>query len=163
MVAIGLLHGDLKAEHYEDEAATEDASAAPSARAVVKALFPLWATVLVLLATRIPALGLRGLLTAAAPAWEVPLGSLGSFSISPALVLNLRGIFGTDTDWTHQLLYVPSLIPFVYPCPFSRPRVVGKRCGIGLGVRDSLLYEATRLAGERARRGEGLAPRCLRA
>jgi lactate permease len=28
-------------------------------------------------------------------------------------VLNLRGIFGTDTDWTHQVLYVPSLIPFV--------------------------------------------------
>ena len=97
----------------EDEAAAEDAGAAPSARAVVKALFPLWATVLVLLATRIPALGLRGLLTAATPAWDFPLGTLGSFSISPALVLNLRGIFGTDTDWTHQLLYVPSLIPFV--------------------------------------------------
>jgi lactate permease len=97
----------------EDEAAAEDAGAAPSARAVVKALFPLWATVLVLLVTRIPALGLRGLLTAAVPAWDFPLGSLGVFSISPALVLNLRGIFGTDTDWTHQLLYVPSLIPFV--------------------------------------------------
>lgn len=97
----------------EDESAAEDAGAAPSARAVVKALFPLWATVLVLLATRIPQLGLRGLLTAAVPAWNFPLGSLGSFSISPALVLNLRGIFGTDTDWTHQVLYVPSLIPFV--------------------------------------------------
>lgn len=95
----------------EDEA--ENAGTAPSAREVVKALFPLWATVIVLLITRIPALGLRGLLTAAAPSWDLPLGSLGSFSISPALVLNLRGIFGTDTDWTHQLLYVPSLIPFV--------------------------------------------------
>jgi lactate permease len=73
----------------------------------------LLATVLVLLLTRIPALGLRGLLTAAVPAWDFPLGSLGNFSISPALVLNLRGIFGTDTDWTHQLLYVPSLIPFI--------------------------------------------------
>ncbi len=28
-------------------------------------------------------------------------------------MLSLRGIFGTDTDWTHQLLYVPSFIPFV--------------------------------------------------
>lgn len=97
----------------EDEVAGEDAGAAPSTREVVKALFPLWATVLVLLLTRIPALGLRGLLTAAAPAWDFPLGSLGNFSISPALVLNLRGIFGTDTDWTHQVLYVPSLIPFI--------------------------------------------------
>jgi len=97
----------------EDEAAAEDSGEAPSARAVVKALFPLWATVLVLLATRIPQIGLRGLLTAATPSWDFPLGSLGSLSISPALVLTLRGIFGTDTDWTHQLLYVPSLIPFV--------------------------------------------------
>lgn len=97
----------------EDEAAREDSGAAPSDRAVVKSLFPLWATVLVLLVTRIPALDLRGLLTAAAPAWDFPLGSLGVFSISPALVLNLRGIFGTDTDWTHQVLYVPSLIPFI--------------------------------------------------
>lgn len=93
--------------------AAADSGATPTARAVVKALFPLWATVLVLLVTRIPALGLRGLLTAAVPAWVFPLGSLGSFSISPALVLNLRGIFGTDTDWTHQILYVPSLIPFI--------------------------------------------------
>jgi lactate permease len=97
----------------EDENAPADADVAPSPRAVVKALFPLWATVLVLLVTRIPALGLRGLLTAAAPAWELPLGSLGTLSISPALVLSLRGIFGTDTGWTLQLLYVPAFIPFV--------------------------------------------------
>ena len=97
----------------EDETAAEDVSAAPSARAVVRALFPIWATVLVLLVTRIPQLGLRGLLTSATPAWDVSLGSLGNFSISPSLVLSLRGIFGTDTDWTHQALYVPSLIPFI--------------------------------------------------
>jgi lactate permease len=97
----------------EDSEVEEEAGEAPRPREVVKALFPLWATVLVLLATRIPALGLRGLLTAATPAWDVSLGSFGSLSISPALVLNLRGIFGTDTDWTHQVLYVPSLIPFV--------------------------------------------------
>lgn len=87
--------------------------AAPTTRAVVKALFPLWATVLVLLLTRIPQLGLRDLLTAATPAWHAALGGLGNFSISPALVLNLRSILGTDVHWTHQLLYVPSLIPFV--------------------------------------------------
>lgn len=97
----------------EEVAAQENSGAAPTSRAVVKALFPLWATVLVLLVTRIPGLGLRGLLTATVPAWDIPLGSLGAFSISPALVLSLRGIFGTDEDWTHQLLYVPSLIPFV--------------------------------------------------
>ncbi|MEN3940090.1 L-lactate permease [Prosthecobacter sp. SYSU 5D2] len=97
----------------EGAAEAEETGAAPSAPAVVKALFPLWATVLVLLATRIPQIGLRGLLTAADPSWTLPLGSLGNFSISPSLVLNLRGIFGTDLGWTHQLLYVPSLIPFI--------------------------------------------------
>ncbi len=95
----------------------EDRSAgvqsAPSPRAVVKALFPLWGTVLVLLITRIPQLGLRELLTATTPAWTVSLGPLGSFSISSSLVLELRGILRTDEQWTHQLLYVPSLIPFV--------------------------------------------------
>jgi lactate permease len=114
---IGLIVTVWLARHRVGLAREVDADATsgapPTARAVVRALFPLWATVLVLLATRIPALGLRDLLTAEVPAWVIPLGSLGSFSISQALVLNLRGIFGTDTDWTHQILYVPSLIPFI--------------------------------------------------
>ncbi|QDU29270.1 L-lactate permease [Anatilimnocola aggregata] len=114
---IGLLVTVWLARHRvglarEDEG-EETSGATPTTRAVVKALFPLWATVLVLLATRIPAFGLRGLLTAAVPGWDFPLGSLGSLSISQSLVLSLRGIFGTDTDWTHQILYVPSLIPFI--------------------------------------------------
>ncbi len=103
---IGLMRDDESVDEKETEAA-------PSPRAVVKALFPLWATVLVLLVTRIPALGLRDLLTAAVPAWDFSLGGLGSLSISPSLVLQLSGILDTDTDWTHQLLYVPSLVPFV--------------------------------------------------
>jgi lactate permease len=84
-----------------------------SAQSVIKAMFPLWGTVLVLLATRIPQLGLRALLTMASPVWEIPVNLVGVFSISPALVLRLRNILGTDVDWTHQVLYVPSLIPFV--------------------------------------------------
>jgi lactate permease len=115
---IGLIFTVWLARHRvglarEDEEAGKDTGESPRPREVLKALFPLWATVLVLLATRIPRLGLRGLLTAEVPIWDFPLGSFGSFSITPALVLNLRGIFGTDTGWTHQLLYVPSLIPFV--------------------------------------------------
>jgi len=120
-----------------DNAASEDSIAAPTTRAVIRALFPLWATVLVLLATRIPQLGLRGFLTAATPAWDLSLGSLGNFSISPSLVLSLRGIFGTDTDWTHQVLYVPSLIPFILisivswwilSAPIGTGRIVWREC-----------------------------------
>jgi lactate permease len=95
-----------------DAEPAEDSSAAPKTNAVIRALFPLWATVLVLLLTRIPQFGLRDVLTASTPAWEIPLGSLGRFSISPALVMRLQDIFGTATQWTHQVLYVPSLIPF---------------------------------------------------
>jgi lactate permease len=89
------------------------AGSAPSAGAVVKALFPLWGTVLVLLMTRMPQMGLRDWLTAESPAWTTSLGPLGSFSISSALVVSLRGILGTQEGWNHALLYVPSLIPFV--------------------------------------------------
>jgi lactate permease len=96
----------------DDPAATE-ANPAPYPHSVARALFPLWATVLVLLLTRIPQLGLRALLTMSTPVLELPLGSLGHFSVSPALVLRLREIFGTDVEWTHQVLYVPSIIPFL--------------------------------------------------
>lgn len=96
----------------DDQSAAEQASAS-SPQTVVKAMFPLWGTVLVLLATRIPQLGLRELLTLASPVWEISVSPLGVFSVSPALVLRLRGILGTEVDWTHQLLYVPSLVPFV--------------------------------------------------
>jgi len=40
----------------------------PPARTVLKALFPIWATVLILLITRIPQLGIREILSASAPA-----------------------------------------------------------------------------------------------
>jgi lactate permease len=43
----------------------------------------------------------------------VPMGPVGTFSISPSLVVGMKGIFGTDVNWSHPLLYVPSLIPFV--------------------------------------------------
>lgn len=113
MVTVWLARRGIGLAGEEDGAAAGEGAPVAAGGGIVKALFPIWACVLVLLVTRIPALGLRDLLTAAAPAWDVPLGGLGTFSISPALVLGLRGIFGTDTDWTHQLLYVPSLIPFI--------------------------------------------------
>jgi lactate permease len=80
---------------------------------VFRALLPLGLTVVILLVTRIPALGLRQLLTARQPALDFMLPGLGEFSISSALVLQMRGILGTDLSWSHAVLYVPSIIPFV--------------------------------------------------
>ncbi len=84
----------------------------PGHRHLVKASFPLWGTILILVVTRIPELGMKGWLTAATPAFHIPLGSLGDFFISPSLVVGLTGLFGTAEAWTHSILYVPSVIPF---------------------------------------------------
>lgn len=90
-----------------------DDSAAPSLGAVLKASFPLWGTVLLLIVTRIPELGIKSLLQLTSPAWQVNLGFLGDFSISTALVFKLENILETDVLWQHNLLYVPSILPFI--------------------------------------------------
>lgn len=80
--------------------------------ALVKATFPLWGSVLVLLVSRIPQLGIKGLLTDATPLAAVTLGTFGELSVSRALVLALRYIFGAESHWEFQTLYVPAFIPF---------------------------------------------------
>jgi lactate permease len=79
---------------------------------LIKALFPLWGTVLVLILTRIPQIGLKGLMTLKEPAYATSLGSLGDFSISSALVASLTNIFGTTASWSFATLYIPAFIPF---------------------------------------------------
>lgn len=60
---------------------------------ILKASFPLWGTVLLLVITRIEQIGLKDLLNSIA-------------------VIRLEGILGTTVNFKHALLYVPSLIPF---------------------------------------------------
>ena len=79
---------------------------------VLIALTPLIVTIVILLVTRIPILGLRGLLTSAVPNLPISLGGLGELTISPSLVVQLRNILGQGLDWSHAVLYVPSIIPF---------------------------------------------------
>lgn len=80
---------------------------------ICKASFPIWGTLLVLIITRIPDLGIKTLLTTGTPSFDTSLGIIGNFSISAALVFKLQGIFGTSESWTHALLYVPSILPFM--------------------------------------------------
>lgn len=82
-------------------------------KTLTKATFPLWGAVLILIVTRIPALGLKDLLQLSQPALVMDLGSLGTFSVSASLMLNLSNIFMTSESWSHSLLYIPSIIPFV--------------------------------------------------
>ncbi len=98
---------------------TESPAGALMNRRVFVALSPLLGTILVLLVTRIPVLGLRGWLTALQPNWTVNLGGLGEFSVSQSLVLSLRNILGENLNWSHAALYVPSMIPFVLTAGFA--------------------------------------------
>jgi lactate permease len=85
---------------------------ATSKSALVKATFPLWGSVLVLVVTRIPQLGIKSLLTDKTSALQIGLGSFGELSISRAAVVSLTEIFGSIASWSFETLYVPSLIPF---------------------------------------------------
>jgi len=98
----------LSSEHPPAEGGREQVKAA----ALVKATFPLWGTVLLLIITRIPQLGIKSLLVAKLPALSISLGSLGDLSVSAALVVSLSNIFNTTEVWSHSFLYVPSIIPF---------------------------------------------------
>ncbi len=79
---------------------------------LLKATFPLWAAVLILLITRLDPLGLKAWLTASSPALSLTLPAMGELRASPSLVLQWRHIFGTEQSWSHAVLYVPSVIPF---------------------------------------------------
>ncbi len=107
------LHEKVGESHllHEEKDRTEDSKLSPGQ--LFKALFPLWGTLLLLVLTRIPHLGLKSLLTIEKPMIESSLGSLGAFELSPSLVVSLKNIFGTNVCWSHQILYVPSLVPFV--------------------------------------------------
>lgn len=85
-------------------------------KVTLQASFPLWLTILILLITRIQQLQIRSALVSKTPAGTVSFGTLGDFSVSAALVVQLGGIFETASKWRHELLYVPSLIPFVLVC-----------------------------------------------
>ena len=75
--------------------------------------FPLWCTVLILIITRVPQIGLRGILTAKEPSFSIFFQTYGTFKCSASLVLQLENILTyPNLNWKYELLYVPSLIPF---------------------------------------------------
>ena len=85
----------------------------PPKLALLKSTFPLWGTVLVLLLTRLEFIGLKAWLTTGSNFWAFsPLG-LGELRVSDSLVFAWRGIIGSNLNWTHALLYVPSVVPFL--------------------------------------------------
>ncbi len=85
-----------------------------NSKALIKASFPLWGTVLLLVITRIKEFHLKDLLQLTEPNLSLDLGYLGVFQISASLVLSISDIFGQGVNWQHSLLYIPSLLPFIF-------------------------------------------------
>ncbi len=98
------------------------------------ALAPLSAAILALLVTRLPLFGLRDWLTSSDPLLRLPLGPVGEVSLSASLVVQLRDILGQGLSWSHAVLYVPSILPFV---PAAALTLLQGRCGSG-GFADTL-------------------------
>jgi lactate permease len=78
----------------------------------VRAFAPYLILIALLIVTRVRFLPLRTWLNAESPALALDLGSLGTFSVSAALVFRLDAIFGTPSAWSYNALFVPALIPF---------------------------------------------------
>ncbi|MBN2306882.1 L-lactate permease [Candidatus Peregrinibacteria bacterium] len=79
---------------------------------IAKATFPLWGTIAILLITRIKEIGLKAILNSTQYVFTLSLQPVTDFLISSALVLQFNNILGTGTNFSHALLYVPSIIPF---------------------------------------------------
>ena len=68
---------------------------AVSAGQVAKALLPTGLLILFLIVTRIPELGLKGLMNNKDVWFSTALGSLGTFEVSKGLIFSLKNIFGS--------------------------------------------------------------------
>jgi len=94
-------------------ATKEEVETTIGVRQLVKASFPLWGTVVILLLTRIDELGIKGFLLSHSPALEMNIGGLGSILVSSSLVLGLENVLGTPISWYLETLYIPALSPFI--------------------------------------------------
>jgi len=81
---------------------------------VIGRTFPIWGVVLLLILTRVPAIGLKSILTAKDPGFQIYFGTYGEFRCSASLVLQLNNILTyPGLNWKYELLYVPFFMPFV--------------------------------------------------
>ena len=75
---------------------------------------PITGTVLLLIITRIPQIGLNELLKATTPSFSIYFGTYAIFRLSASLVFQLEEILTYPTlHWKYELLYTPFIIPFV--------------------------------------------------
>jgi lactate permease len=96
--------------------AANEQPSATSIKALARASFPIWGSVLLLLVTRLPSIGLKEWLTQSEPLVHLRIPGVGPLTISSSLVFQLDvqlSSLDSLAKWSHALLYIPSLIPFV--------------------------------------------------
>ena len=75
---------------------------------------PITLTVLLLIITRIPQIGLNSLLKKTEPNFTIYFGTYATFRLSASLVFQLENILTyPNLNWKYELLYTPFIIPFV--------------------------------------------------
>ncbi|KAI9025452.1 L-lactate permease [Hyaloraphidium curvatum] len=105
-------------EELEEMEALPDAQDEPARYAInfgnaVANTAPLIFTIVFLILSRIPQIGLRGLLTRTSPSFTMYLGTLFNLSISASLVFAFQYILGSPyVSSTYQVLFVPAWLPF---------------------------------------------------
>jgi lactate permease len=87
----------------------------------IRAFTPYLMLIAILVVTRVRFFPVRDWLNAEYPRLTLDWGSLGTFSVSIALVFKLDSIFGTSSAWSYNSLFVPALIPFVVVVLLSMP------------------------------------------
>jgi lactate permease len=87
----------------------------------VRAFTPYLMLIAILVVTRVRFFPFREWLNAEHPRLTLDWGSLGTFSVSIALVFKLDSIFGTSSAWSYNSLFVPALIPFFVVVLLSMP------------------------------------------
>jgi lactate permease len=127
-----------RVDGLDSDGASVEGVSARSRGSVFRAAFPILGVIVLLAVTRIGSLGIKPLLNLDEPRLTMPLGRLGEFWISPALVVGLDHILSTTMNWRMPLLYVPFILPFVVVSLLSVPLLGMSRSEVGAAWRESV-------------------------
>lgn len=126
MISIALAKRGIGLKADENEVSNNDKV---PLKTLVFALFPLILLIVILIATRISQLGIKGLLTDMTLWFGFDMGG-AYFSVSQALVLSVNNILNTSVGWSYKTLYVPALIPFLLVVLISIPLLKMSRSNV---------------------------------
>jgi len=76
--------------------------------------FPIWASILLLILTRVDQIGIKPYLNLRQPYFEIWLGTYGTFRLSVSVVFQLLNILTyPNMNWKYEFFYIPFIMPFL--------------------------------------------------